>query len=311
MLFFPRRLSISLALLLLFLFGLDDQMRWQPWVYIYILFFLGFTFNIPSSTRLFYCRLILISIYLWSGIHKISPHFVNHVFIPLMESVFLLHLPKYKIIGYGVSVMEISIAIGLFFKVTQRYSFFALGILHLIILLWVSPWGNNTNYVIIPWNLAMMGLSYLCFYRKTEWSFAQQLTRMPFRKAHKALLIVFFLLPLLSYVEKWPYYFSFHLYSGKGQTLSVAYKKVPLQVPEEYYQKSTNSPEFKDYKVINLNKWSYLELGVPVPSNHHIFHQLSTYFCRLSEKSEPQFLLYQTINYLGDYDVYSCGEFDL
>ncbi|MDT0293801.1 DoxX family membrane protein [Mesonia ostreae] len=143
LLFFPKKITVSLALLLLLALGLEDQMRWQPWVYIYLLFFLGFIFRIPPSNRLFYFRLLLISIYFWSGIHKINSNFVDHIFIPMARDVFMLHLPKYRIIGYGVSLLEISIGIGLAFKLTQRYAFFALCALHMIILSWVSPWGKT------------------------------------------------------------------------------------------------------------------------------------------------------------------------
>jgi len=310
-LFFPKKITISLALLLLLLLGLEDQMRWQPWVYIYLLFFLGFIFRIPASNRLFYFRLLLISIYFWSGIHKINPNFVDHIFIPMARDVFMLHIPKYRIIGYGVSLLEIGIGIGLAFKLTQRYAFYALFGLHVIILLWVSPWGKNTNQVIIPWNLVMIGLSYVCFYSKAGFSFSEQLLNLSFRKAHKALLLVFFLLPLLSYIEMWPYYFSYHLYSGKGQILSLAYKEVPSNISKEYYFQLPQDSNLKNYNGVNLNKWSYLELGVPIPSNLYVFKQLAAHFCSLSKESEPKFLLFKTANYYGVYKIYSCSTLDL
>ena len=308
--FFPRKILMWISLILIILLVVGDQMRWQPWVYIYSLFLFLFAINIKFSLRLFYFKAILFTIYFWSGFHKLNFHFIDYIFLPFMKDVFLLHLPNYKIIGFGIPLIEIFAAMGLLFKKTQKISFLLLTTMHLVILLWVSPWGGNSNNVIIPWNLAMIGLIYFCFYSDFKKE-RPELKKKYSHKIHSSILIIFFLLPSLWFIEKWPYYFSFHMYSGRGKTMSVIYEQPIIELPENFYLETKNLPSFEKHKIVNLNRWSYQELNVPIPPSLSIFKQLKNHFCNLSPNNSPHFIVYRSINYNGEYDIFTCDDLEL
>ena len=73
-------LMLFFALLLLFIF--QNQNRWQPWVHIYALLLIPFAIKKSAKQKdhSHYFQIIMIGIYVWSGIHKFNPHFIDATF---------------------------------------------------------------------------------------------------------------------------------------------------------------------------------------------------------------------------------------
>src|SRR2546421_907284 len=79
----PRKL-VLIFVCLAALLSLWDQTRWQPWFYQYLFMLaavglLAWKENEAASNRaaLDACRLIVVSIYLWSGVEKVNVTFVR------------------------------------------------------------------------------------------------------------------------------------------------------------------------------------------------------------------------------------------
>lgn len=149
---FQKRFLIWASLFLLLVLLVQDQMRWQPWVYIYILFLIPFGFKSSASKKFNYTyfQLILIGIYLWSGIHKFNMNFVDIIFPRLMLDAFNLNLIKYKLFGFAIPLLEIGIGIGFFFRKTRKLAFLLVVGMHLFIVFSIQIKNGISNSVIIP-----------------------------------------------------------------------------------------------------------------------------------------------------------------
>src|SRR5437867_4477926 len=88
---------IFLFVVLAGLLAVWDQTRWQPWFYQYLFMFavLGFAWRRPDDAErqeagLNACRLIVASIYIWSGLQKVNVSFATDVHPYLMAPVLKL-----------------------------------------------------------------------------------------------------------------------------------------------------------------------------------------------------------------------------
>ena len=223
-------LWISLAAMMLFLFipkhaigwmivGLElascllDQGRWQPWEYQFLFMMAAWLFLKNEHLIFTAWQLILVGIYFFSGLGKLQSGFIHDVWSGVMLrnwlGIFTTNENVFRL-GYLLPLAEIAAALSL---LTRRWRKFALVILicmHLLILLMFGPLGFNRNEVIWPWNVLMILLLFLLFFKRffnPEHSF--------FMKPFSWLLIACFcLLPFLRLAGRWDNYLSFTMYSG-------------------------------------------------------------------------------------------------
>lgn len=242
-----------------------DQLRWQPWAYYYFFIFLSLLL-VPTAKKeaqLNAVRIILILIYLWSGIQKVNFTFFFNTYPWLIEPITSL-LPENLRSAFNSTylvapIVEISAALGLLFKKTRRISAFTLIIMHLFILSMIGPFGHNTNSVVWPWNITFSILLYLLFLRRTNFSFSGLLKKR-IHSYQIIILILFGLMPALSFFDSWPMFFSSALYSG-NKIESKIY--IPDQFKEEL-------PEYIQQKTEGINNSTRLmffiqnELNVPI-----------------------------------------------
>lgn len=147
---------------------LQDYMRWQPWVYIYVAFLIPFAlWKRRDEALLPYFQFLLIGIYLWSGAFKFGGSFIELTWDKMLRTLLFIDDPATReslhFLGYGIPITEILIAFGLFFRKTRHLAILFAIVTHIIILIYVIT--NQQNSVIYPWNFAMIFLVILCFYR--------------------------------------------------------------------------------------------------------------------------------------------------
>ena len=94
---FPHRRIAQAALGLTLVLALQDQMRWQPWVYTYMLLLLPFAFQDfsfaskkeqPVSPVLLWFQIFLAGLYFWGGVHKLNDNFVDVIYPLFAISLF-------------------------------------------------------------------------------------------------------------------------------------------------------------------------------------------------------------------------------
>jgi len=252
---FYRPSVAAFVVLSLFAFC-EDQNRGQPWFYLYWVMLLMTLF--PAPTSLAACRMAMAAAYLWSGIQKCNAGYRG---VPswFVAPATHWHLPAAAItlLQWSVAaapILEIGIGVGLWLPRSRRPAMAIVLILHVMAVLFLGPLGHNYNWVVWPWNLAMIALVWALFTTDSFWlarpaellSRSKGSARHPgrsrsaksgsvakallaavpgpnFQQAFAALfrwkpaLVVvglFALLPILSYSGRWDSYFSFALYSG-------------------------------------------------------------------------------------------------
>jgi hypothetical protein len=312
--FFEKKSITWITLAILMLLLLQDQNRLQAWVYLYALFLALFALLQKNNreTILLCARIIIIGIYIWTGIHKFNPAFIDvtwnsilHEFLKIRNESFPVNPMPF---GYIVPLVEITSGLMLCFPKTRNAGVWMIITTHLFILVYLSPLGINTNSVVYPWNIAMMALVFVLFYRtKDKLEFFQKSSAGVY-----ATMIVAWLLPLLNFFGLWDHYLSFSYYSSKQSMYYVA-------VADEELNKL--DPSLKSYfipskrltggVVIDVNKWSLGELNVPFYPEKRTFKILARSFCNYGIDEESIYFLQLPPPFKkGTYIKYTCKDFN-
>ncbi|HYM11606.1 MAG TPA: hypothetical protein VEU62_12795 [Bryobacterales bacterium] len=278
---YPRPAPFLKAFLILAgVLALLDQSRWQPWLIEYGVMF-GALLLLPwgrraewtgrdTSAALHPCRLFLICMYFYSGLQKLGYGFVlvlGEMLQPMFErlhwSTAWLAPQKLLPVAIVMALVECGSGLLLAFPRTRRIGVVCLVLMHVSLLAWLGPLALNWNYVIWPWNLAMIALLALLFWRPGRWGFRA----LAGSHAYAAgVAIVFGVLPVLTMLGLGDSYLGFSLYTGnvKGGAVYVGPKHIAELPPGV-------RPFAKADGVVDIDRWSRAELGVPVYPETRVF----------------------------------------
>ena len=139
----------------------QDQNRGQPWFYMYWVMLL--LTLLPPLTALAACRWALTVVYLWSGIQKCNARFFQVMPAWFVGPAEKWHLPASVIdlLRWTITAtpfLEIAIGLALWSSRWRRPAVIAVVGLHLGAVLFLGPLGHNYNWVVWPWNLAMIAI---------------------------------------------------------------------------------------------------------------------------------------------------------
>jgi uncharacterized integral membrane protein len=238
-----------------------------------MLILLPFLFKISKKQKLTFLRILFIGIYIWSGIHKLNPYFKDLIVESFAIDFFRIQnistINTFKRMGYLIPLFEIISGLLLYFPSTRKKAVLAILAMHAFILLYLSPFVMNGNYIIYPWNICMMLTVFLFFYGNTDKiEFSYSIWRKS-KTLYSILLLVLFV-PFLNFVGLWDTYTSFSFYSGNVSNFYVLSKhRIPslskYEILEEHLQQG---------KIIDLSKWSFNQLNIPIPPEKRTFNQL-------------------------------------
>ncbi len=283
----PRKL-ILVFVCLAALLSLWDQMRWQPWFYQYVFMLaaiglLAWKGNQAAGKRaaLNGCRLIVASIYLWSGIQKLNVTFVRETwpdmasFLPGFWQNLVKSVPPILIVL--IPLVEIFVAFGLLTRRLRNGTVLAAVATHIVILFILILSGENT--VVWPWNIAMALFVWILFWQDKETTARGIVVGK--NAFHLLVLVLFGLLPSLSFVDLWDSYLSGALYSGNTYETAiylspVVMARLPAAIHPHIWQKS--KPFFLD-----INRWAYAELNVPAYPEPRVYRQVTKLICKYAE----------------------------
>lgn len=264
------------------LLSLWDQMRWQPWFYQYFFLLAAialYAWRKPDPTNataaLNTCRLIVVATYFWGGLQKLNITFLRQTW-PDMSGRILQLLPSFaklpKTFGLVVPLMEAAIAVGLVMARTRRLAVLLAIVTHAVILIVLISSGENI--AVWPWNVALSVIVWILFWDYPE---SAGFNRFPRTIAGGMVFLLFVLLPALSFADAWDSYLSAALYSGNVDQAVMylsprAIRRLPPQIQLHVWQKST--PYFLD-----INRWAFGELNVPVYPEPRIFRNVAEGVC--------------------------------
>jgi hypothetical protein len=258
----------------------------------------------PTPVSIAACRFAMSAAYIWSGIQKFNPRYfqeVPHWFVapaagwPLPSTV--IDLLRGSVVA--APFLELSIGLALWIAPLRWVAMGAVLAIHLGALVFLGPLGHKYNWVVWPWNLAMIGLVWALFangrwgrQRKVQ-SLTPQLSNKPGRsklerglstgaglfnqtltdlKRSKAVLLataLYSLLPILSFFGRWDSDFSFALYSENQAVANIFVTEAfgdRLPAHMRPYVKpfaQVFDPERQAPFTFAFQAWCYEELGVP------------------------------------------------
>jgi hypothetical protein len=287
--FLPRSRKIIVVFVsLAALLSLWDQTRWQPWFYQYLFMLAAIgilTWRKSESSRnrtaLDVCRLIVAATYFWTGFQKLNITFVRETwpdmaaFLPGFWQSVAQRVPSFLILV--IPLVEILIGFGLLSRQFRNRTVLLATATHAAILILLFLTGENV--VVWPWNVAMVLFVWILFWDDKETTGRRIVAgRNPF---HVLVLILFAILPSLSLVGLWDSFLSSSIYSGNtyqaaiylGPTLLA---RLPAPIHPHVWQKS--EPFFLD-----INRWAYAELRVPVYPEPRVFRQVAKRICKYAD----------------------------
>ncbi len=297
------------AFLILSLFAFcEDQNRGQPWFYLYCVM-LGLTL-LPGPISLAACRCAISVVYLWSGIQKLNPRFFQVEPTWFVAPAANWHLPAIVMDLLQLAVtctpfIELAIGLALWSGRLWRGVLAATLLIHLGAILFLGPLGYNYNWVVLPWNLAMIALVCVLFLPRKRVAGAKKnrpataAVTFPgaiaeLRSSKPALIVVacFALLPLFSYVGLWDSYFSFSLYAENSATANIFVTKAfgdrlppKLRALVKPFPQ-TYDPQFQGPFIFSYGPWCYQELHVPPIPEPRAFLAIYRYLRNYSREPE-------------------------
>ena len=287
----------------------QDQQRGQPWFYLYWAMLMMSL--LPGKSALAACRWAVTAVYLWGGIQKCNARYFEVVptwFVEPMKDwpVPALAVEAMRWAVWAAPFIEIAFAVGLWMPRLRKITLISLSALHGCAILLLGPLGHDYNWVVWPWNLAMVALAWTLFATERPTSSP---AKSPKSTAHLkpasalspftalrdlsqsrlalALTAAFCLLPMLSFKGKWDSAFSFSLYSENqavanlfvtpafAERLPEPLKKHIQPFPGQF------DPLHQGPLLFAFQAWCYEELHVPpLPeprAYRAVFHRLRTY----------------------------------
>ena len=281
---------------------LFDQSRLQPWFYQYLMMLIpvglyaGGTYNSVDSPALNTCRLMMATVYFWSGLQKMHSDFTVKIFQWLTEPFarFLPHWLEAAIqpLGAVAPFIEVAIGIGLLTRRFRSYAIAGALVMHAFILLAIGPFGQNWNSIVWPWNLAMAAFLIILFWRQPV--SARDILWPRGLKYRMVALVLFVAAPALSFFNLWDANLSYALYAGRRNTPTIFVTSAFAdRLPKEllrcvYMSKRPGVIRF------NLDEWSLTELGVPVYSEPRVYKNVARRLCSYEQApSEMKLVILQ------------------
>jgi hypothetical protein len=319
LIFWPRSRTVLLVFVCLAtLLSLWDQTRWQPWFYQYLFMLAAIgilawrkTETHRDRTALDVCRLIVATIYFWTGFQKLNITFVRETWPDMVAFLagfwqsIAQRVPSFLILV--IPLVEVVIAFGLLSRRFRNRTVLLATATHAAILILLFLTGENM--VVWPWNVAMVLFVWILFWEEKETTGRRIVAgRNPF---HILVLILFAILPWLSLAGRWDSFLSSSIYSGNTYQAAIylgpaLLARLPAEIHPHVWQKS--QPFFLD-----MNRWAYAELRVPVYPEPRVFRQVAKRICKYADGERLSLWIKQKphpFTGLFESEYYDCESLD-
>jgi predicted DCC family thiol-disulfide oxidoreductase YuxK/uncharacterized membrane protein YphA (DoxX/SURF4 family) len=282
---------IFLFLGIIVVFCLLDQTRWQPWIYQYgfllaaLALFSWDSDDVQGRERtLNIARLIVATTYIFSGLQKLNLNFINYDFPWIVEPI-TNAFPSARDLLYALGIaapfIQIGFGVGLLTRKFRRVSLILAVSMHAFILAMFGPFGHNWNNIIWPWTAGMAALDLLLFTGNQKFSVRDIFwgNRHPY---HVCVLIVFAIMPFLSFFNLWDSYLSSALYSGNLTEATIyvgdeGRESLPASINAYLVHTSPNT------NILNIQRWAIENLDVlPYPETR-VYKQIAKSVCAHSQ----------------------------
>ncbi len=254
-------ISILIGMAVLTLFDIN---RLSPFGHTYYCFFFVFIVyyskTINAKAAILFCQLILIGIYIGTGIHKINPYFIENIFKWWLEpfrellgdKIYNFLLP----FGWLIGFIEVAAGLFLLFAKTRKLGLWLAMFTHAIILISYSPPVRGLLFVgLLVYNFSLMWLLYFLFNHEKD-NLITGLFDMYKRPIMYLVTFVFIGLPILHiFTNKVPTYMAYDLYGGRYRyTYFIFDENTKNKLPSDYQFYSSKTEDGK-YKLF-MESWA-------------------------------------------------------
>jgi hypothetical protein len=173
--------------------------------------------------------------------------------------------------------LQVAFGIGLVTRRFRRASLFAAVAMHLFILAMFGPAGLDWNSIVWPWTAAMAIFDILLFSGAPECSWREIIWSGPDPR-HAAAIVLFALLPWLSFFNSWDSYLSAALYSGNLTEAQIYLSdagtaSLPAAIRSRLVHTSPNT------NVLNLQRWAIEDLNVTPYPETRVYRAIAKGVC--------------------------------
>lgn len=276
---------------------LQDQSRLQAWLVEYALLLAAVVFSKSRTLALNACRLILATVYFWSGVHKMNTSFAAKLFPWLISPLVNPGLSSsVQVVGWIVPFLEIGMSIALLVPTIRRLGVIAIVLMHLFLLAMLSPLALGWNGVVMPWNVTMIVLVPSLFWNSQV---STRLILVPSERnfAYGIVLLFVTVLPLLGLAGFWDTNPSFALYSGNQMIGSVVLSSAVWEQQDKRTQAVAEL--IGDRYRIRIDDWSVATTNVPAYPAERVLRRVARSFCTFRKnENDIVFILEQPPRWL-------------
>lgn len=294
--------SLGLALL--------DLTRFQPWLFAYLVLLLPFALPfIKRNKETFFrlCIYVLAGTYLWSGFHKLNPFFPNEMFPFFADGFGQLKLARETPeLGLAAAVFECLTGVLFLLNPTRKYALWMAIIMHLTILVVLSPLGHDWNRVVWPWNILYIALAWMAVKNISE---PLSIKRLP--GIEKVVIILMLVLPAGNIFSAWPHFLSGSFYSSLLPNSGFIFPSNAIgEIPPGAAPFMENA-KGAEKKFLRVDQWILDDLKLPLFSQEYVHRQLGKKLCQcLSVSKEAEVVVLKKDRFSGekDYQRYPCAD---
>jgi hypothetical protein len=312
--FYEKRRIGFIALASLIIVIAQDQMRWQPWVYLYVLMLLPYLTQSSKGENkkliLICLQWIIAGVYIWSGIQKMNSNFLDGTFAQMIKASGVgLQFQSWKKVGYAIPFIEFSMGMALLIPAFRKIGMYTAIVTHIVILFCLSPILLNHNSIVYPWNVAMIFFVFLLFWNVKDNPF-MAILEIRSNVLLVMLVVLVWVFPILNLFGYWDHFLSFSLYSNKPSTFYIAIEENEIhKIDKRFKHYFAKIPGLQGGQIIEINKWAFSELNVPFYPEMRSFKNLSVNFCDLGiDEDKLVFLEFSYLNGKPNYIKFTCKE---
>ena len=281
------RWFIAAFLAVMAAFCLMDQTRWQPWVFQYSFLLAALALHSwnggdadGAKRTLNIARLIVAGTYIYSGLQKLNANFMANDFPWLVQPITrVLPAAGYFLHGVGMAApfVQVAFGIGLLTRRFRRASLIAAIAMHLFIMAMFGPFGLDWNNIVWPWTAAMAIFDILLFSGTPDFSWREILWSRH-DPCHVAAVVLFAMLPALSFFNLWDSYLSAALYSGNLTEAQIYLSDAgKASLPAAIASRLAHTSH--DTNVLNLQRWAIEDLNVTPYPETRVYRAIARDVC--------------------------------
>jgi len=281
-----KKISLPLLFGIFAFWLLQDAMRLQAWTFHYIiilaLVYLAILWPKRQAYVLWLLRFLMITTYIWTGFHKLNLHFADSVF-PWLMGIFNMTDPLGEIpaLAYGSAIFEALLGIGLIWKKGRKLALWALTFFHfgILVLLIADGW----NYVVYSWNIAMVGLLWILFYKAADISYPKPTELSKWLPSY-IIVFLFGVAPGLQPFGLWPHDMSLMMYTGLSEDMRIYFplknpmdKKIWSCIPKGSIN-DIHKEKDSTYS-LNADTWTMKQMNVPTYPAEWYYRRVAKKLC--------------------------------